>query len=235
MAPWFDVDGASLWLALSVATTSTAVSVALGVALAFALERWRSRAKLVVEGLVLWPLVLPTTVLGYFLLVLFARDSALGRAVESLTGAPLAYTPRAATVAACVTALPLVLRGTQRALSSVDRSLLFAARSLGASEWYIARTITAPLIARGIVAASLFAFARTLGEFALTLMLLARLPQAHSASLAALDLARSGQRPHSGSLALVLAALTLGAALLIQWLGTARLGPAEPSQGTDAR
>jgi molybdate transport system permease protein len=232
---WFDVDGASLWLAFSVAATSTAVALVLGVALAFALDRWRSRAKLVVEALLLWPLVLPTTVLGYFLLVLFARDSAFGRAVESLTGAPLAYTPRAATVAACVTALPLVLRATQRALSAVDRSLLFAARSLGASEWYIARTITAPLITREIVAVSLLVFARTLGEFALTLMLLASLPEARNASIVALDVERLGQRSHSGALALVLAGFSLGAALLIQWLGSARPGPTEENQGSDAR
>lgn len=220
MAPWFDVDGAPLWLSLSVAATSTAVAVALGVPLAFALERWRSRAKLVVEALLLWPLLLPTTVLGYFLLVLFARESALGRAVQSLTGAPLSYTPRAATIAAVISALPLVLRATQRALAAVDGALLFAARSLGASEWYIARTITAPLVARGIVAASLLAFARTLGEFSLSLMLLARAPEARRASLVALDAASAEPRPYAESLALVLAAFTLVTALLIQWLST---------------
>lgn len=212
-------------LSLWVATASTVVAVLVGVPLAFGLERWRSRAKVFVEALVLWPLVMPTSVLGYFALVVLARGSAVGRAFESITGAPLLFSTRAAVIAACVTAVPLVVRATQSALASVDPALLFAARSLGASEWFIARNLTAPLSSRRIIAAATVAFARSLGEFGVTLVVLARSEGAsRTASLAVFDSLRAGPSAQGQSLAVVLAALTLGAALFVQWLLAPRTG-----------
>src|SRR5918911_765019 len=128
-----------LWLSLRVAAVSTLFVFVAGVALAWLLARGRFRGRELLDALVTLPLVLPPTVLGYYLLVLLGRGSAVGRAIESVTGGPVVFTWKGAVVAASVGALPLVVKTARAAISSVDTNLEDAARTLGQSEWRVFR------------------------------------------------------------------------------------------------
>src|SRR5258708_3912509 len=129
------IDWFPLWLSLRVAVVSTAVALALGLWIAYILANREFRFKEALDAMVTLPLVLPPTVLGYYLLVLIGRASPLGKLWEMIFGSPLAFTWKAAVVAALLHALPLLVKSTRAALESVDRNYERAARNLGASEW----------------------------------------------------------------------------------------------------
>jgi molybdate transport system permease protein len=158
------IDWSPLWLSLRVAAISTLVSVVLGVALAWLLAHRNFRGRDVLDAGVMLPLVLPPTVLGYYLLVLLGRQSALGQIYESVFGQPLVFTWQAAVVAAMFHSLPLLVKWSRSALESVDHSYEWAARSLGASEWRTFWRVSLPLAGRSILAAAALSFARALGD-----------------------------------------------------------------------
>ena len=170
------IDWFPLWLSLKVAVIATAVSLAAGLALAYVLARYRFRGRNVLDALVTLPIVLPPTVLGYYLLVLLGRNTALGRAFEAVFGFPLVFTWQAAVIAAAIHSIPLLVKSARAALESVDRNMENAARTLGASEWRIFFRITLPLARRSIMAATIFAFARALGDFGVTIMIAGNIP-----------------------------------------------------------
>ena len=122
------------------------------------------------------PLILPPTVTGYYLIVLFGRRGWLGGPLYQLTGWSIAFTWYAAVVAATIMALPLLVRTAKAAFESVDRDLERAAYTLGRSEWRTALEVTLPLARNGILAGLVLAFARALGEFGATLMLAGNIP-----------------------------------------------------------
>src|SRR5579863_7994674 len=124
------IDWFPLWLSLRVATLATAAALAAGLWLAYLLANRDFRGKEVLDAALTLPLVLPPTVLGYYLLVLLSRSSPIGKVWESLTGSPLVFTWKAAVVAALLHALPLLVKSARAALESVDRSLERAARNL---------------------------------------------------------------------------------------------------------
>lgn len=188
-----------------IALVSTVCATAIGVTLAALLERARGVLAAVVELILTLPLVLPPTVLGYYLLVALGRESAIGHAYERLTGGTIVFTRTGAIVGACVGAIPLVLRQARAALRSVDPVYVAAARSLGASRLRAFFTIELPLAKGGIVAAAILAFARSLGEFGVTLMVSGNIPgETRTASLALYDALASGQAAEARSLALTL-------------------------------
>ncbi len=170
------IDWFPLWLSLKVAVIATAVSLAAGLALAYVLARYRFRGRNVLDALVTLPIVLPPTVLGYYLLVLLGRNTALGRAFEAVFGFPLVFTWQAAVIAAAIHSIPLLVKSARAAFESVDRNMENAARTLGASEWRIFFRITLPLARRSIMAATIFAFARALGDFGVTIMIAGNIP-----------------------------------------------------------
>ena len=170
------IDWFPLWLSLKVAVIATAVSLAAGLALAYVLARYRFRGRNVLDALVTLPIVLPPTVLGYYLLVLLGRNTALGRAFEAVFGFPLVFTWQAAVIAAAIHSIPLLVKSARAAFESVDRNMENAARTLGASEWRIFFRITLPLARRSILAATIFAFARALGDFGVTIMIAGNIP-----------------------------------------------------------
>ena len=188
-----EIDWFPLWLSLRVAFISTLLVVVIGVALAWTLARKNFRGREVLDALVTLPLVLPPTVLGYYLLVLLGRASPAGKVYEAITGASLVFTWQGAVVAASIGALPLVVKTARAAFSSVDGELEDAARTLGKSEWEVFRRVTLPLASRGIAAAAMLAFARALGDFGATLMVAGNIPgRTQTAAVAIYDAMQSG-------------------------------------------
>ncbi|MGX7001186.1 molybdate ABC transporter permease subunit [Caballeronia sp. KNU42] len=164
-----------LLLSLKVAGWATAIDVVLGVAVAFGLSRWRSSARELVDSLLTLPLVMPPTVLGYYLLVLLGRRGVIGAWLDKFD-IQLVFTWQGAVIASAVVAFPLVLKSARAAFETVDPQFERAARTLGISEAAVFFRVTLPLAARGILAGALLAFARALGEFGATLMIAGNLP-----------------------------------------------------------
>src|SRR5918998_6659905 len=163
-------DPFPLTLSLRVALLSTLLVTTLGVALGWLLARRRFPGREVLDALVTLPLILPPTVLGYYLLVLLGRHGPVGRAYEFLTGSQLVFTWRGAVVAAAAGALPLMVKTARAAVAGVDTQYEDAARTLGRSEWQVFRRVTLPLASRGLLAGAMLAFARALGDFGAPLM-----------------------------------------------------------------
>jgi len=204
------IDWFPLWLSLRVAFVSTAVAFVAGLWLAYILANREFRGKEVLDAAVTLPLVLPPTVLGYYLLVLLAGNSPLGKLWENIFGSPLVFTWKAAVVAALLHALPLLVKSARTALESVDRSLERAARNLGASEWRLFWRVTLPLARRSIFAAVALAFARSLGDFGVTLMVAGNIPgRTQTVAVAIYDAVESGNTALARTLVLVISAVAL--------------------------
>jgi molybdate transport system permease protein len=182
------VDWDPLYLSLRVALVATAAATVLGVLVAGFLAKTRFVGKEWVDALITAPMVLPPTVLGYYLLVAVGRRSAIGQAFESLTGSSIVFTKTGATIAAMVGAFPLIVKSSRAALESVDPTLVKAARTLGAGPLRAFVSVELPLAVRGIVAGMTLGFARALGDFGVTLMVAGDIPgETQTASLAIYD------------------------------------------------
>ena len=209
------IDWFPLWLSLRVAGLATLLSLALGLWLAWLLANREFRGKEVVDAVVTLPLVLPPTVLGYYLLVVLGRLSPLGRAWEAVFGAPLVFTWQAAVVASTVHALPLLVKTARAALESVDRGYEKAARNLGASEWRVFWRISLPLARRAVLASVVLAFARSLGDFGATLMVAGNIPgRTQTAAVAIYDAVESGNTLLARTLVLLISAI----GILVAWM-----------------
>jgi len=199
-----------LWLSLRVAALATLVSLALGLWIAYVLANRKYRGKELLDAVVTLPLVLPPTVLGYYLLVALGRTSPLGHLYEYLFGAPLVFTWQAAVVASTFHAIPLLVKSARAAFETVDRSYEKAARNLGASDWRVFWRVTLPLSRRAVIAASVLAFARALGDFGATLMIAGDIPgRTQTASIAIYDAVESGNTLVARVLVLVLSAIAI--------------------------
>ncbi len=211
MFPAFSsIDWSPLWLSLRVASIATVLSLSIGLAAGWALTRWQFRGKNLAEALVTAPIVLPPTVLGYYLLVLLGRSSPLGELYEALFGGPLVFTWQAAVAAACLHAIPLLIRSARAAFEGVNRNLENAARSLGASEWRVFRRVTLPLSKGPVAAAAVFAFARSLGDFGVTIMIAGNIPgKTQTMAVAIYDAVQSGQSQLATVLVIVMSALAI--------------------------
>ncbi len=161
---------APLVLSLKVAALSMVLSLVAGTALAVLLDWRKLPGRELLYALVCAPLVLPPTVLGYYLLVALGTDSALGRAWERVTGSTIVFSFSGAVIAAAVGSLPLVVRSARIGLESVDPNLKNAARTLGARPLRVLFTVVLPLAAPAIVAGAMLAFARALGDYGITQM-----------------------------------------------------------------
>jgi molybdate transport system permease protein len=182
------IDWAPLWLSLRIASSATVVTLVLGTALALLLAWRKLPARHLIDAVISAPLVLPPTVLGYYLLVLLGRHSALGRAWEWLFGGPIVFTFAGAVIAAAVGSLPLVVRSIRLGIASVDPQLIAAARTLGARPARVIATIVLPLAAPGLIAGAMLGFARALGDYGATQMLAgARIDGTPTASIFVMD------------------------------------------------
>ena len=157
------------------------------------------------------PLVIPPTVLGYYLLVAFGRGSWLGAFLESTLGVTLVFTWQGAVLAATVASMPLFVKPARAAIESVDRQLENAARLLGRGEWAVFRTITLPLAWRGIVAGAVMAFARAVGDFGTTLMVAGNIPgRTQTVSIAIYDAVQAGDQGRANALVVLVTVFSVG-------------------------
>jgi molybdate transport system permease protein len=204
------IDWFPLMLSVRVAVIATALVVVIGVALGWLLARRRFFGRELLDAAVTLPLVLPPTVLGYYLLVLLGRGSPVGRAIQALTGQQLVFTWQGAVVAAAIGALPLVVKTSRAAIASVDSDLENAARTLGHTEWRVFWRVTLPLASRGIMAAGMLAFARALGDFGATLMVAGNIPgRTQTAAIAIYDATQAGRDNYALALVLILSGVAL--------------------------
>jgi molybdate transport system permease protein len=169
------MDLSPLWISLATSVTATAITFVVGLAAAVWRERYISPAMALVDGIFLLPLVLPPTVVGFLLLLLFGRNGPLGKLLLQF-GATIVFSWPATVIAAAVVAFPLMYLTSRAALEQVQPELLQAARTLGASEWRVFREIALPLAWPGVLAGTILSFARALGEFGATLMIAGNIP-----------------------------------------------------------
>ncbi|MFZ3329600.1 MAG: molybdate ABC transporter permease subunit [Candidatus Acidiferrales bacterium] len=169
------MDWSPLWISLATSLTATAVTLVAGLASAAWRENRSGAGAALIDGVFLLPLVLPPTVVGFFLLLLFGRNGPLGKLLMQV-GATVVFSWPATVIAATVVAFPLMYLTARAALEQVDPHLLQAARTLGASEWRIFREVALPLAWPGVLAGTILSFARALGEFGATLMLAGNIP-----------------------------------------------------------
>jgi molybdate transport system permease protein len=169
------LDLAPVWISLRTAVTATIVTLVLGVISARWRVRGHSRAWELLDAVLLLPLVLPPTVVGFFLLLFFGKNGPFGQLLLKL-GVVVVFSWPATVIAASVVAFPLMYVTARGALEQLDPQLLQAARTLGASEWRVFWRVAVPLAWPGIVAGMILSFARALGEFGATLMLAGNIP-----------------------------------------------------------
>jgi molybdate transport system permease protein len=163
-------------LSLKVAIVSSIAALLIGGLLAWGMSQRRFRGKMLLETLLLLPLVLPPTVIGFVLLVLLGKNSWIGKLMEFVFNQPIIFTWAAAVIASVVVALPLVYQTLKTGFASVNRDVKEAARSMGASEWQVLCLIILPLAWRSVITAYTLGFARGLGEFGATLMIAGNIP-----------------------------------------------------------
>jgi molybdate transport system permease protein len=203
-----EIDWFPIRLSFFVSLLATAIALLLGVALAWLLAKKSFRGKELLDALIALPLVLPPTVLGYYLLVLLGARSPFGRALQDWCGIRLTFTVTAAVIAATIHALPLTVKSVRAALESVDPTFEKAARTLGASERRVFFTVTLPLARRSVIAASVLGFARALGDFGVTIMIAGNIPgKTQTAAVAIYDAVQAGRDNYALLLVVIVSAL----------------------------
>lgn len=195
----------ALLLSLKVASTATMIALVSGVGFGFLLARARFAGRDLLDTVMTLPMVLPPTVLGYYLLVLLGSRSTFGSWLHETFGIRLIFTWQGAAIAAAVVTFPLVFKSARAAFESIDGQLEHAARVLGISEVAIFFRVTLPLAWRGILAGVLLAFARALGEFGATLMVAGSIPgKTQTLSIAVYEAVQAGQDDLANRLVLVI-------------------------------
>ena len=212
-----------VWLSLEVSTLALLLAGISGIAVGAALALRRFPGRELLDALFTAPMVLPPTVLGYYLLVALGRGSAPGRAWESLTGHTLVFSFEGAVLAAAVAAFPFVVKASRVALAEVDPRITAAARTLGAGPARAFFAVQLPLARRGIAAGLALAFARALGDFGVTLMVAGNLEGvSRTAPLAIYDALQAGRDAEAGALALVMTAVGVAVVAAVNTLGARR-------------
>jgi len=202
-----------LALSLEIAVVSTLLCLVTGIGLALLLMWKRLPARDFIDAVTSVPLVLPPTVLGYYLIVSLGPESMIGRFWERVFGGPLVFTFKAAVIAAAIGSLPLVVRSVRLGLESVEPNLIAAARTLGAGPVRVFFTVVLPLAAPGLVAGAMLGFARALGDYGATMMFAgAKLDGTPTGSIAVMDFLYANHEADARRMALVMT--VVGVAML---------------------
>lgn len=214
-----------LWLTLKVAGVATLVTFVVGVLLAFLVARSRFWGKEGLDSLCTLPLVMPPTVMGYYLIVVIGRKGWLGHWLQETWGISLIFTWQGAALAAAVVSLPLIYKTARAAFEGVDPNLENAARTLGLSETGVFFRVSLPLAWRGILAGAMMAFARAMGEFGATLMVAGNIPgKTQTLSIAVYDAMQAGNDAEATTLVIIISIVCLtillvsGKALKIRYM-----------------
>jgi molybdate transport system permease protein len=200
-----------LLLSFEVAFIATSIAAVAGVALGALLALRRFPGRELLDVLVTSPLLVPPTVLGYYVLVALGRRSPVGRLYEAVTGEAIVFTRAGAVVAAALGALPFIAKAARAAIEAVDPALSRAARTLGASPVRAFFTVVLPLARPGMVAGAMLGFARALGDFGVTLMVAGDIPgETQTAALAIYDAIQANRERDAAGMIAVLSALAVG-------------------------
>jgi molybdate transport system permease protein len=213
----------ALGLSLKVALWATALDLVLGVAAGFALARLRFPGRELVDSILLLPMVLPPTVLGYYLLVALGGQSPVGQLYAGLVGHPLAFSFAGLLVASVIFNIPFAWIPTQRAFEAIPADLYDAARSCGLSRWRTLWRIELPLAWRGILSGLIMTVAHTLGEFGVVLMVGGSIPgETKTVAISIYDRVQAFDLQAAGSMSAILLAASLATLLATVWLTRTR-------------
>jgi molybdate transport system permease protein len=202
-------------LSLKVALWATFASLPLGILTAYALARWDFPGKLLVDGLVHLPLVMPPVVTGYLLLLTFGRRGWLGAPLAEHLGIVFSFNWTGAALACAVMAFPLLVRAMRLSFEAVDQRLEEAAGTLGASRLWVFATVTLPLAAPGVLAGMVLAYAKALGEFGATITFVSNIPGVTQTLPSAIYTFTQVPGGEAGALRLTLVSIALSFAALI--------------------
>jgi molybdate transport system permease protein len=217
--------GVALGLSLKVALWATGIDLVLGVAVGYALARFRFFGRDVVDSILLLPMVLPPTVLGYYLLVVVGRRGPIGGWLWSTFGINLIFTWQGAVIAAAIVSFPFVCKSARAAFEEVNPQVQQAARVLGLAESAVFFRITLPLAWRGILAGVLLAFTRALGEFGATLMVAGSIPdKTQTLSIAVYEAVQAGQDDLANRLVLIVSVVAIVVLVAAGRLAPTRIG-----------
>lgn len=214
----------SLRLSLLVVSVATVIVGAAGLALACLLAKMNFRGKELLDAVLTMPLVLPPTVTGYYLIVLFGRRGLLGGYLYEATGWTLVFTWQGAVLAAVVVSLPLMIKAARASIEAVDPDYEIASYTLGKGRAETFFRVTLPLAGRGVVAGLVLSFARALGEFGATLMIAGNIPGVtQTMPLAIYEAVAAGEEREAQILALVLTGVSIAAVYLTNKISRARI------------
>lgn len=210
------MEWAPLLLSLQVTLIATALAAVIGIGIAALLAYRRFPGRELVDVLITAPMVLPPTVLGYYVLVALGRRSAIGQAYEAMFDTTIVFTKAGAVTAALICALPFVVKSARAGFENVDATLVAAARTLGAGPLRAFFTVQLPLAAGGIVAGLVLGFARALGDFGVTLMVAGNIPgETQTASLAIYDAIQANRDDDALGMIAVMTAVTIAALYIV--------------------
>ena len=213
----------ALLLSLKVAGCATFINLILGTLLGYALAKTRVLGRDLLDTILTLPMVLPPTVMGYYLLVLFGSQGKLGQWLKQTFDINIIFTWQGAVLAATVVTFPLMVKPARAAFENVNPQLEQAARTLGVNEWAIFFRVTLPLAWRGILAGLLLAFARSLGEFGATLMIAGSIPnETQTLSIAVYEAVQAGDDDLANQLVIIISLVCVAILWLTQYLSKPR-------------
>lgn len=220
---FWQVDWFPIRLTLQVATLATIISLFIGIFIGYLLARKNVPGKDLIDSLIALPLVLPPTVLGYYLLVLLGANSFIGKIWEQLFGSPLTFTPSAAVIAATIHSLPLMVKSARASIEEVPLEIENAARTLGASSGKVFFYVTLPLAKRGLLAATMLTFTRSLGDFGATIMVAGNIPgRTQTVAIAIYDAVQAGRDSQAFFLVVLISLIAFFLLYLVNLLGSSR-------------
>jgi molybdate transport system permease protein len=208
-----------LLLSLKISTIATFIAFIVGILLSWWFAFNKNKLTNFLSILVTIPLVIPPTVLGYYLILLLGRKSQLGQWIEGVTGQPIIFTWKAAVIAAMIAALPLIIRPIQASFESISKDIIGAAKVDGANKFQLLVHIILPLAYKGVLAGLVLGFARAMGEFGATLMVAGNIPgKTQTLSIAIYDAVQADRMMDAHIMVIILSVATIFfIALIHKW------------------
>lgn len=220
---FWQIDWFPISLTLQVATLATLISLFIGIFLGYLLARKNIPGRNFFDSIITLPLVLPPTVLGYYLLIVLGANSPIGKLWESIIGSALTFTPSAAVIAATIHSLPLMVKSAKVAIEEVPLEIENAARTLGATSGKVFFLITLPLAKRGLLAATMLTFSRSLGDFGATIMVAGNIPgRTQTVAVAIYDAVQAGRDNQAFILVIIISLLAFVLLYIVNLLDLAK-------------
>ena len=199
-----------IYLSLKIATISTIISTIIGIPLAWLLTKGKFRGKSLLGAVVTLPMVLPPTVLGYYMLFVLGRKGTIGIMLNEFFGINILFTWYAAVLASTIVSIPLLVKSLQGGIEGVDKDLEDVARTLGKSELRTFLSVTIPLARRGLISGIVLSFARAMGEFGATLMIAGNIPgKTQTLAITIYDAVQAGDMQRANTLVVFISIITI--------------------------